>query len=246
MQATTNTPSSPQPHTLTYKSLHSNACTVCTVARFALLRFFSLPPSVLSGSSGAHRDTHSVTSGCSVATPTQRSVLDAGRQLAAVKGLAPALLQLLGGMLAGEGEWGRVHTALEVCFCLVCGLGVLYVVLHALALCGQPPVPCMCTSPHVDSLLDLMLLVVHACLPQMLQSMARAHRAAVATATSQDVAVLAQLLHSSTPDAPRFAAIKLLTALAKHKVPMWFVPLYFVPFMLCSVCFAFVFPPWYS
>lgn len=54
-------------------------------------------------------------------------------------------------------------------------------------------------------------------LPQILQSMARTHRAAVAAATSGDVAALAQLLHGATPDAPRFATIKLLTALAKHK-----------------------------
>lgn len=48
--------------------------------------------------------------------------------------------------------------------------------------------------------------------------MARTHRTAVVTATSHNLHLLAQLLHGTTPDAPRFAAIKLLTALAKHKV----------------------------
>lgn len=69
---------------------------------------------MVGGAAGPKGDSHSVTSGCSVATPTQRKVLDAGRQLAAIRGLAPALLQLVGGMLPGEGEWPRIHAALEV------------------------------------------------------------------------------------------------------------------------------------
>lgn len=135
-----------------------------------------------------------------------------------VKDLVPTLLQLLQQVLElpdGAG-WQHAHAVVEVC------------VDNRMEMCART---CICVQTCVYqseslacntnnlAMLDSPPQIPKPC-SQLLRSMETNPRAAQTIATCSQLNTIVALFADGTPDATRFAAIKLIMALAKHKDPV--------------------------